>query len=59
MLTDQTESFWLEQRYDMKFLLAEKYKPWEIYRMCDVYREACFSKKDLYRWTRDGVATSS
>ena len=28
------------------FFMAEKCKPYEIYkRMCDVYREACFSKK--------------
>ena len=30
----------------IKFLMVEEYKPHEIYRrMCDVYGEACFSKK--------------
>ena len=34
----------IEQRSVIKYLLAEKCDPCEIYRgMCDVYREACFS----------------
>ena len=36
----------IEQRSFIKYLLAVKYKPCEIYRrMYDLYREACFSKK--------------
>ena len=32
----------------IKFLLAEKCKPCDIYRrMCDVYRETCFSHKKM------------
>ena len=41
MPENKTECSWLEQRSVMKFLLAEKYKPCEIYRrMYDVYGEA-------------------
>ena len=33
----------------IKFLEAEKFKPYEIYRrMCDIYGEECFSKKYTY-----------
>ena len=39
----KSECSTLEQRSIMKFLLAEKWKPCEIYgRMCNVFREACF-----------------
>ena len=38
----------LEQKSVIKFLVAEKCKPCEIYkRICDKYREECFSKKML------------
>ena len=37
----------LEQRSVIKFLVAEKCKPCEIYRMCDMYREI-FKKIFLY-----------
>ena len=46
-----------------KFLLAEQFKPCEIYRrfMCNVHRkeeETCFSQNNLYKWTKHGfVAT--
>ena len=34
-----------EQRSVIKFLVGKKCKPCEIYkRICDVYREMCFSK---------------
>ena len=34
----------LEQRSILEILVTEKCKPSEIYRrMCDVYREVCFS----------------
>ena len=46
MGTNQTKSSRFEQRSVKKFLVAEKCNPCEIYRrMCDVYREACFSQK--------------
>ena len=36
----------IEQRSVIKSLVTEKCKPYEIYRtLCDVYRDACFSKK--------------
>ena len=36
----------IEQRSFIKYLLAEKCKRCEIYqRMCEGYREACFSQK--------------
>ena len=34
-----------------KYLVAEKCKPYEIYkRMCVIYGEACLSKKNVYEW---------
>ena len=51
MAANQTESSRLEQRSVIKFLVAEKCKPCEIYRrMSDVYGEACFSEKNVYKW---------
>ena len=45
-MQNQTECFCLKQRSVMKLLLAEKCKPYEIYRrVCDVYREAWVSQK--------------
>ena len=44
MDANQTQCSKLEQRFVIKFLVAEKYKPCEIYkRMCDVNGEVCFS----------------
>ena len=44
MIENQPECSKLEQRLVIKVLLAEKCKPYEIYRrMCDVYKEDCFS----------------
>ena len=44
----------------MKFLVAEKCKPCEIYRrMCDVYDEACFSHENVYSWARHGFEQRS
>ena len=46
LVENQTEFPRLEQRSVIKVLVAEEWKPWEIYRrMCDVFREACFSQK--------------
>ena len=46
MPANQTQCSWHKQRSVIKSLLAEKYKPYKIYRrMCDMYREACFSQK--------------
>ena len=48
----------IEQRSFIKYLLAEKCKLCEIYRrMCEGYREACFSQKKLYKWDKHGFAT--
>ena len=33
------------QRSAIRFLMAEKCKPCEIYKTCDVYEKACFSQK--------------
>ena len=47
MMANQTEYSRLEQRFVIKFLVAKKCKPCEIYRkMCDVYREVCFGQND-------------
>ena len=46
MVANQTVYSSFEQRSIIKFSVAEKSKPCEIYRrMCDVYREECFSQK--------------
>ena len=46
MVAKQTEYSRLEQMSVIKFFVAKKWKPYKIYkRMCDVYEEACFSKK--------------
>ena len=46
MAANQSDCSSLEQRSVTKFLVAEKCKPYKIYRrMCDVYEEVCFSKK--------------
>ena len=43
MLANQTKCFRLKQRSVIKFLVAEKCKPCEVYRIvCDVYGEVCF-----------------
>ena len=48
IVANQTECSRLEQRSVIKFLLAEKCKPCEIYtRMCIVYREAWLSQRLL------------
>ena len=45
MAANQTQFLRLKQRSVIKFLVAEKYKPYEIYRrMCDLYRKAFFFK---------------
>ena len=50
----------IEQRSVMKYLLAEKCKPCEIYRrMYDVYGEECFSKKNVDKWVKHGFATTN
>ncbi len=49
----------IEQRSFIKYLLAEKCKPCEIYRrVFDVFREECFSQKNLYTWAKQGFATT-
>ena len=41
-----------------KFLEAVKCKPCEINRrMCDIYGEACFDKKNVYKWAKYWFAT--
>ena len=46
MATNKNEYSRLEQRSVIKFLMADKCKPCEIYwRICNVYEEACFNKK--------------
>ena len=48
-----------EQRSVIKFLVAEKCKPYEIHRkICDVYQEACFSP-NVYKWTKHWFAATN
>ena len=50
----------IEQRSVIKYLLAEKYKPCEIYRrMCDVYGEASFSQRNFSKLAKHGLATTN
>ena len=59
MVANQTECSRLEQRSIIKFLVADKRKPYEIYRlMCDVYRKAYFSQKNFHKWARKEFAAS-
>ena len=49
MEANQTESSMLEQKSVIKFLVAEKCKPCEVYwQICDVYREAFFSQEKMF-----------
>ena len=44
MVANQTKCPRLEQRSVIKLLVAEKCKPYEIYRrICDVYGKTCFN----------------
>ena len=57
---NQTECSRLEQRSVIKFVVAEKCKPCEMYRrMCDIYGETClcFWSKNIYKWTNHGFGT--
>ena len=46
MVANRAEYSKLEQKSVIKVLVAEKCKPWEIYKkLWDVYRETSFSKK--------------
>ena len=60
MVENQTECSILEQRSLIKFLVTDMCKPWDIYRrMCDEYRETYFNQNSLYKWAKNGFATSS
>ena len=52
------QSFRFEQKSVIKFSMVEKNKIYEIYRrICDVYREECFLKKNQ-EWVKNNVAKS-
>ena len=60
MVSNQTECAMFEQRSVIKCLVAGKCKQCEIYRrMYDLYREACFSPKNVYKWAKHGLATTN
>ena len=48
MVANQTKCFKIEQRFVIKFFVAETCKPGETYRrICDVFREeTCFSQNN-------------
>ena len=49
MSTNQKEITRLEQRSVIKVLVVDKNKLCEVYRrMCDLYKEACFSQSIFY-----------
>ena len=55
MVANQTACSQLEQTSIVKFMTAEKWKPYEIYQtMCDAYVEICFSKEN-YVWSKHGL----
>ena len=57
MAANQTECSRIEQKFVIKVLVAEKCKLCEIYRMCNVYRKACFSQKNVKKWVKCGFVT--
>ena len=60
MMVYQTAYFKLEQRSIIKFLVAKKCKPYEIYRrMSDVYEKACFSQRNAYKWDKQAFAITN
>ena len=60
MVANHIESTELEQRFAMKFLIAEKCKLCEIYkRIYDVYEKTCFSTKNIHKWAKHGFVTMS
>ena len=52
--TNQTECSKHEQRFVINILVAKRCKPYEIYRICDMYEETCFSQNSLYKWINHG-----
>ena len=56
MAANQTKFSRLKQMFVMRFLSADKCKLYRIYRkMCDVYREACFSQNMFTNWLNMGL----
>ena len=50
-VANQIKRSWREQRSTIKFLLAEKGKPCEIFRWkCNLYKEAYFSQKCFFHY---------
>ena len=50
----------LEQKPVIKFPVAEKYKPCEIYqRISDMFGEVCFSQKMYFKWGKHGFDSAS
>ena len=59
MASNQTECSRLEHRSAIKVLVVKKCKPRGIYRrMCDMYGEAYFSQKNVYKWVQHQFATT-
>ena len=45
---------------EVTLLAAEKCNPCEIYRtMCNINAQVCFSKKNLYKWAKHRIVTTS
>ena len=60
MMANQTKYSRLEQRSIIKFLIAGKGKSYEIYiRMCDVYKEVCFSPQIFTNRPNKSFATTN
>ena len=59
MILNETICSSFGQRSVIKFLPAEKTKPYEIdRRMYNVHGEICFSKMHVYKWTKPGFAAT-
>ena len=59
-MENQTDYSRLELGSVIKSLIVDKCKTCEIYRrMCEMYREACFSQNIVHKWAKNGFATTS
>ena len=60
MPANQIECSKLKQSSVIKFLVAKRCKPCKTYRrICDVYKEAYFNRKNLYKCAKHGFDSMS
>ena len=55
---NQSERYRTEKRSIINTLLTDKFKQWVSYkRIYDVYKEANFNPKHVYKWTKNSLAS--